>query len=197
MAGSASRSVGKHFFSDSGIALSKGLFSVTRTVPFKGRTELSRKFVWTKWLTQHSKVSGFHIRETRLEKNHDFRPVLLYPPSVLQPVQSSGHANVTEEDIHGFTASQNRLSASGFHVAWSKAERDSALSWQLSGYGCDPANELSAAAKTQHLARSAGEFEVMDERLGSELSSNESIKQMCAAGFGSAYLSLHTCVLAE
>ena len=32
-------------------------------------------------------------------------------------------------------------------------------------------------------------------RIGSELSSNESLKQMCAAGFGPAYLSLHTCVL--
>jgi DNA-binding transcriptional LysR family regulator len=32
-------------------------------------------------------------------------------------------------------------------------------------------------------------------RIGSELSSNESIKQMCAAGFGPAYLSLHTCIL--
>ena len=32
-------------------------------------------------------------------------------------------------------------------------------------------------------------------RVGSELSSNESIKQMCAAGFGPAFLSLHTCTL--
>lgn len=32
-------------------------------------------------------------------------------------------------------------------------------------------------------------------RIGSELSSNESIKQMCAAGFGPAYLSLQTCIL--
>ena len=32
-------------------------------------------------------------------------------------------------------------------------------------------------------------------RIGSELSSNEAIKQMCIAGFGPAYLSLHTCVL--
>lgn len=32
-------------------------------------------------------------------------------------------------------------------------------------------------------------------RVGSELSSNEAIKQMCAAGFGPAYLSLHTCLL--
>ncbi len=32
-------------------------------------------------------------------------------------------------------------------------------------------------------------------RVGSELSSNESIKQMCAAGFGPAFLSMHTCVL--
>jgi DNA-binding transcriptional LysR family regulator len=32
-------------------------------------------------------------------------------------------------------------------------------------------------------------------RIGSELSSNESLKQMCAAGFGPAYLSMHTCVL--
>jgi DNA-binding transcriptional LysR family regulator len=32
-------------------------------------------------------------------------------------------------------------------------------------------------------------------RIGSELSSNESIKQLCAAGFGPAYLSIHACVL--
>jgi DNA-binding transcriptional LysR family regulator len=32
-------------------------------------------------------------------------------------------------------------------------------------------------------------------RIGSEMSSNEAIKQMCAAGFGIAFLSLHTCVL--
>ena len=32
-------------------------------------------------------------------------------------------------------------------------------------------------------------------RIGSELSSNEAIKHMCIAGFGPAYLSLHTCVL--
>jgi LysR family transcriptional regulator, low CO2-responsive transcriptional regulator len=32
-------------------------------------------------------------------------------------------------------------------------------------------------------------------RIGSELSSNEAIKQMCAAGFGAAYLSLQTCIL--
>ena len=32
-------------------------------------------------------------------------------------------------------------------------------------------------------------------RIGSEMSSNEAIKQMCAAGFGAAFLSLHTCRL--
>ena len=32
-------------------------------------------------------------------------------------------------------------------------------------------------------------------RIGSELSSNESLKQMGAAGFGPAYLSVHTCIL--
>ena len=32
-------------------------------------------------------------------------------------------------------------------------------------------------------------------RIGSEMSSNEAIKQMSAAGFGVAFLSLHTCVL--
>jgi DNA-binding transcriptional LysR family regulator len=32
-------------------------------------------------------------------------------------------------------------------------------------------------------------------RIGSELSSNEAIKQMCIAGFGPAYLSLHACIL--
>ncbi len=35
----------------------------------------------------------------------------------------------------------------------------------------------------------------MPLRIGSELSSNEAIKQMCAAGFGIAFVSLHTCVL--
>jgi DNA-binding transcriptional LysR family regulator len=32
-------------------------------------------------------------------------------------------------------------------------------------------------------------------KIGSELSGNEALKQMCIAGFGAAYLSLHTCVL--
>jgi DNA-binding transcriptional LysR family regulator len=32
-------------------------------------------------------------------------------------------------------------------------------------------------------------------RIGSELSSNEAIKQMCAAGFGAAFLSMNTCAL--
>ncbi|HEY6514291.1 MAG TPA: LysR family transcriptional regulator [Burkholderiaceae bacterium] len=32
-------------------------------------------------------------------------------------------------------------------------------------------------------------------RIGSELSSNEAIKQMCIAGFGPAFLSLNTCIL--
>lgn len=32
-------------------------------------------------------------------------------------------------------------------------------------------------------------------RIGSEMSSNEAIKQMCASGFGVAFLSLHTCGL--
>ena len=35
----------------------------------------------------------------------------------------------------------------------------------------------------------------MQLRIGSEMSSNESLKQMCMAGFGPAYLSMHTCVL--
>lgn len=43
----------------------------------------------------------------------------------------------------------------------------------------------------ERLFREAG----LQLRIGSELSSNESLKQMCAAGFGPAYLSLHTCVL--
>ncbi len=34
-------------------------------------------------------------------------------------------------------------------------------------------------------------------RIGSEMSSNEAIKQMCAAGFGVAFLSLHSCVLEQ
>jgi LysR family transcriptional regulator, low CO2-responsive transcriptional regulator len=43
----------------------------------------------------------------------------------------------------------------------------------------------------ERLFRDAG----MRPRIGSELSSNEAIKQMCAAGFGPAFLSMHTCSL--
>ena len=43
----------------------------------------------------------------------------------------------------------------------------------------------------ERLFREAG----LQLRIGSEMSSNESLKQMCAAGFGPAYLSMHTCVL--
>jgi DNA-binding transcriptional LysR family regulator len=43
----------------------------------------------------------------------------------------------------------------------------------------------------ERLFRNAG----MRPRIGSELSSNEAIKQMCAAGFGPAFLSMHTCKL--
>ena len=43
----------------------------------------------------------------------------------------------------------------------------------------------------EHLFREAG----VDLVIGSEMSSNEAIKQMCAAGFGVAFLSLHACML--
>ncbi|MGJ7506169.1 LysR family transcriptional regulator [Variovorax sp. GT1P44] len=43
----------------------------------------------------------------------------------------------------------------------------------------------------EHLFKEGG----LRLRIGSELSSNEAIKQMCAAGFGVAFLSMHTCVL--
>jgi DNA-binding transcriptional LysR family regulator len=43
----------------------------------------------------------------------------------------------------------------------------------------------------EHLFKKAG----VELTIGSEMSSNEAIKQMCAAGFGVAFLSLHACVL--
>ena len=43
----------------------------------------------------------------------------------------------------------------------------------------------------ERLFREAG----LKLRVGSELSSNESLKQMCVAGFGPTYLSMHTCML--
>lgn len=46
-------------------------------------------------------------------------------------------------------------------------------------------------ATVERLFKDAG----MPLQIESELSSNEAIKQMCAAGFGVAFLSLHTCVL--
>jgi DNA-binding transcriptional LysR family regulator len=65
---------------------------------------------------------------------------------------------------------------------------------------------LSTVAETRILVRERGsgtrttvERVFKDEglplRIGSELSSNEAIKRMCAAGFGVAFLSMHTCVL--
>ena len=66
--------------------------------------------------------------------------------------------------------------------------------------------ELATVAEARILVRERGsgtrttvERLFKDERLqlriGSEMSSNEAIKQMCAAGFGVAFLSMHTCVL--
>ncbi len=43
----------------------------------------------------------------------------------------------------------------------------------------------------EQLFKAAG----IEMKLGAELSSNEAIKQMCAAGFGIAFISLHACVL--
>lgn len=43
----------------------------------------------------------------------------------------------------------------------------------------------------EQLFKTAG----VEMRLGAETSSNEAIKQMCAAGFGIAFISLHACVL--
>jgi DNA-binding transcriptional LysR family regulator len=65
---------------------------------------------------------------------------------------------------------------------------------------------LAEVAETRILVRERGsgtrttvERVFKDEglplRIGSELSSNEAIKRMCAAGFGVAFLSMHTCVL--
>lgn len=70
----------------------------------------------------------------------------------------------------------------------------------------EPHLTLAALAKTPLLVRERGSGSrntlerIFREaglrlRVGSEFSSNESIKQMCAAGFGPAYLSIHTCVL--
>ncbi len=70
----------------------------------------------------------------------------------------------------------------------------------------DPALSLATLADARLLVRERGSgtrttverlFKDAGHRLriGSEMSSNEAIKQMCAAGFGVAFLSLHTCVL--
>jgi DNA-binding transcriptional LysR family regulator len=70
----------------------------------------------------------------------------------------------------------------------------------------EPKLTLAALAKTPLLVRErgSGSRNTLERifrdaglrlRVGSEFSSNESIKQMCAAGFGPAYLSIHTCIL--
>ncbi|MBC7938863.1 MAG: LysR family transcriptional regulator [Chitinophagaceae bacterium] len=70
----------------------------------------------------------------------------------------------------------------------------------------DPALSMAKLAESNLLVRERGSGtrttverlfreEGLRLRIGSELSSTESIKQMCAAGFGPAYLSLHTCIL--
>ena len=70
----------------------------------------------------------------------------------------------------------------------------------------DPALSMATLAEARLLVRERGSgsrttverlFKEagLRMRIGSELSSNEAIKQMCAAGFGPAYLSMHTCIL--
>lgn len=71
---------------------------------------------------------------------------------------------------------------------------------------CDPRPGIERLAESRILVRERGsgtrttverlfKDAGLPLRIGSELSSNEAIKQMCAAGFGVAFLSLHTCVL--
>jgi DNA-binding transcriptional LysR family regulator len=90
----------------------------------------------------------------------------------------------------------------------------SAFAWNPVGFVAAPSHPLmshskltmSVLAESRLLVREPGSgtratverlFKAANLRLriGSELSGNEAIKQMCAAGFGPAYLSLHTCVL--
>ena len=52
-------------------------------------------------------------------------------------------------------------------------------------------NDAGTRSTIERLFKDAG----LPLRIGSELSSNEAIKHMCAAGFGVAFLSMHTCVL--
>jgi LysR family transcriptional regulator, low CO2-responsive transcriptional regulator len=70
----------------------------------------------------------------------------------------------------------------------------------------DPALSLATLAGEPLLVRESGsgsrtaverlfKAEGLQFRIGSELSSNEAIKQLCAAGFGPAYMSLHSCML--
>jgi DNA-binding transcriptional LysR family regulator len=71
--------------------------------------------------------------------------------------------------------------------------RDPALSMQsLSGVHLLVRERGSGTRTTvERLFKDAG----VSLRVGSEMSSNEALKQMCVAGFGVAFLSLHTCVL--
>jgi DNA-binding transcriptional LysR family regulator len=48
---------------------------------------------------------------------------------------------------------------------------------------------------TRHTVEQLFKDAGVDFAIGAEMSSNEAIKQMCAAGFGVAFLSLHSCVL--
>ncbi len=65
------------------------------------------------------------------------------------------------------------------------------VSFTASAAACAWALPCTATAVVVPATREAG----LNLRIGSELSSNEAIKQTCIAGFGPAYLSLHTCLL--
>ena len=73
------------------------------------------------------------------------------------------------------------------------AMRDPALSIETLAAAHLLVRERGSGTRTtvERLFKDAG----VPLRIGSEMSSNEAIKQMCAAGFGVAFLSLHTCVL--
>jgi LysR family transcriptional regulator, low CO2-responsive transcriptional regulator len=98
------------------------------------------------------------------------------------PAELKTSASVFAKHPMGFLASPNH-----------PAMRDGALGIAALSKAHLLVRERGSGTRTtvERLYKEAG----LPLRIGSEMSSNEAIKQMCAAGFGVAFLSLHTCVL--
>jgi LysR family transcriptional regulator, low CO2-responsive transcriptional regulator len=166
-----------------GMATFLGAFSGTLRVGAIQTSEYWLPSLLVAFVAQNPKVkvklqTGNREEIVRLLAAHEVDLALMgNPPDELKPTATRFAKNPM-----GFMASPNHPLMSERRLTMAKVA-ESHLLVRERGSG--------SRATLTRLFREAG----LTLRIGSELSSNEAIKQMCIAGFGPAYLSLHTCIL--